>query len=215
MEIIPCCVDLTRFTGKRSCARKMLKNNSWQDNFVFMYPGKIGTFYLVDKMLDFFQFALKSIPDSLFVFLTQDDEKPLLDFSNAKGIDLQKIKIIKPKFTEIPGYLSLASCGLFFINPYKKIGSSPIKLAEFLACKVPVIINSGIGDTEELVRENRVGVVVKSFNEACFKEALVELLDLKKEEQLLRQRCRQTAKELLSLDLGVKKYWSLYQELGI
>ena len=212
MEVIPCCVDLNRFSDNNCAAKETLKDNNWQGKFIFMYPGKIGTFYLIDKMLDFFNFALTIIPDSLFVLLTQDNEKPLLNSAKAKNIDLQKIKIVKPDFEEIPGYLSLASCGLFFINPYKKIGSSPIKLGEFLACGVPVIINPGIGDTEELVRDKRVGVLVDNFTNQDYDKALIELLRLK-QEQALSYRCRQVAKDYLSLELATERYWKIYQKV--
>lgn len=214
MEVIPCCVDLGRFGYFNSNSLKLLERHELRNKFIFLYPGKIGTFYFMSEMLDFFAVAKNQVKESKFIILTQDDYRGLLKLIKEKNLDRENIMIFKPSFEEMLKFLAIASSGIFFINPYKKFGSSPIKLGEFLASGVPVIINPGIGDTEELVKKNRVGVIVESFDEACYQKALRELLELKREGELLRQRCRETAARLLSLDLGVKKYMKIYEELG-
>jgi glycosyltransferase involved in cell wall biosynthesis len=117
---------------------------------------------------------------------------------------------VRPSFEELPLLLRCASAGIFFINPYKKFASSPIKLGEFLACGRPVIINSGIGDTEELVTENKVGVVVKNFSREEYSKRIGELLELLKEGNSLEKRCRTTAERYLSLAMGAGRYLNIY-----
>jgi glycosyltransferase involved in cell wall biosynthesis len=117
------------------------------------------------------------------------------------------------RFEEMPRYLRIADAGIFFINPYKKFGSSPIKLGEFLACGVPVVINPGVGDTEEIVRENRVGVVVRDFDEARYERGANELLALRGEGDGLKARCRDTARRYLSLEDGANKYYEIYKKI--
>ena len=79
---------------------------------------------------------------------------------------------------------------------------------------MPVIINPGVGDTEELVRTNRIEVVVNKFSEKDFKLAVDGLLELRKEGEDLRKRCRDTAKRYLSKDEAVMKYAKIYDILG-
>ncbi|MCM8761029.1 MAG: glycosyltransferase, partial [Candidatus Omnitrophica bacterium] len=130
------------------------------------------------------------------------------------GIDIHRLRIIQGvPFENMPEYLRIADAGLFFINPYKKIGSSPIKLGEFLSSGVPVIINPGVGDTEEIVREGNVGVVVENFTADDYKKAVERLLILKEEGEVLRRRCRDIAKRYLSLDEAVTKYARIYDAL--
>lgn len=212
MEVIPCCVDMRRF-NPRSHNSHLLEHYGLNGKFIFMYPGKIGTFYLIDEMLNFFLFASNTIKETIFVILTQDNYQIILKIASAKGVSLEKIKIFTPTFEEIPQLLSLADVGIFFINPYKKFGSSPIKLGEFLASRVPVIINSGIGDTAEIVRENRVGVVIDKFTSMDYKKAVEDLFQLLSEGDSLKSRCRQTAEKYLSLELGVERYCKIYQNL--
>jgi len=209
---VPCCVDLKRFNGIPGERERSVLCGKSQDKFIFMYLGKLGTWYMLSEMVDFFSFALNKLEKSVFVILTQDPLGGLTDIINKKRLDISRFRFIKPEFNDIPKYLPLASAGIFFINPYMKFGSSPIKLGEFLASRVPVIINSGIGDSDILVKEQRVGVVVDSFHREHFSRALDELLNLKRDPGL-PDRCRNCASEHLSLESGVKKYWSIYSSV--
>jgi glycosyltransferase involved in cell wall biosynthesis len=110
----------------------------------------------------------------------------------------------------MPRYISVADAGVFFINPYKKIGSSPIKMGEFLASGIPVVINPGVGDTEELVLDNKVGVVIRQFDRGCYIDAARELVEIKKGGQALISRCRAAAEKHLSLELAADKYAKIY-----
>lgn len=213
MEVIPCCVDTERFKNNSVAHRPSFSYRGSHPEAVFMYSGKIGTFYLIEEMLDFFAFVSGKMPGSILAVLTQDDDALLIKMSEEKAIDPQRIKIIRPAFEEIPAYLSAADYGLFFINPYKKFGSSPIKLGEFLSCGVPVIINPGIGDTEELVRGERVGIVVEKFTQAGYDQAVERLISFNSEPKAsLAQRCRRVAQERLSLELAAERYWRVYQQ---
>ena len=114
----------------------------------------------------------------------------------------------------MPYFIKLADAGLFFIKPcFSKRFSSPTKLAEYLACGLPIIINSGIGDTEKIVSDNRVGVMVRDFNEKEYLDKTEELLDLLKEGKELSKRCRLIVENYLSLDMGVGRYLNIYREL--
>jgi len=213
IEVIPCCVDLHRFRYDFTQANIVKGKENMQGDFIFTYLGKIGKHYMFEEMIDFVKDALKVLPKAKFMILTQSDEQTVLDIASSNDIDRSKLIIKKPTFGEIPSLVSATSAGIFFINPYKKFGSSPIKLGEFLSCGIPVIINRGIGDTEGLVKENRVGVVVDGFDKTSYTSAFYELLGLMKEGESLNKRCRQTVEGHLSLDLGVRKYNSVYERM--
>ncbi|NQU73729.1 MAG: glycosyltransferase [Candidatus Omnitrophica bacterium] len=213
IEVIPCCVDLSRFRYDFPRANMIKGKENMQDNFIFTYLGKIGKHYMFKEMIDFVKDALGILPNAKFMILTQSDKQMVLDIASNNDIDHSKLIIKKPTFDEIPSLVSTASAGIFFINPYKKFGSSPIKLGEFLSCGIPVIINSGIGDTEGLVKENRVGAVVGGFDKTSYTSAFCELLGLMKEGESLSKRCRKTVEDHLSLDLGVRKYSSVYERV--
>ena len=228
MEVVPCCVDMRRFKYQNSGSLRLCHNDKntncdtsslrselgLTDRFILMYPGKIGTFYFMKEMLEFYKMMLSAVPDAMFLILTNDDTSTVSEKAKELDIDERRIRIIRGvQFDEMPRYMRIADAGVFFINPYKKLGSSPIKMGEFLASGVPVVINPGVGDTEELVRENRVGVVIERFDEASYKDAIRQMLELKKEGDALRSRCRDAAKRYLSLDDAVAGYARIYDAL--
>ena len=215
MEVIPCCVDMRKFVHDKRDEEALKKELGLEGAFILMYPGKIGTFYFMDEMLAFYKYASGVMPEIVFFIVTHDSPSSFLARAKSLGVRTDKI-LIKEKisFEEMPRYMRIADAGIFFINPYKKIGSSPIKMGEFLASGVPVIINPGIGDTEELVRENRVGVVVNNFAEQDYRKAIDELSLLKKEGAALKERCVKAAERLLSHDVAVARYAKIYEALS-
>ena len=43
------------------------------------------------------------------------------------------------------------------------IANSPTKFAEYLARGLPILTNAGIGDSDEILQQERVGVIVEEF----------------------------------------------------
>lgn len=211
VEVIPCCVDLDKF---RLIPRDKAANKE-ERKFTFMYLGKFGSLYLIEELLDYFIVYKKLFPNSQILFVTQDDSTYVYNACKEKRINFDDIRVYKPKFEEIPDLISQADCGIFFINPKRKFASFPIKLGEFLSCGVPVVINSGIGDTQELVEKYRVGVVVKDFSVDSYRHTSGLLQDLIKEGNALRYRCRKAAERELSLDIGVARYRKIYNALDL
>lgn len=215
MDVIPCCVDTSKFCHDESAAAETRATLGLSGRFVLIYPGKLGSFYFVNEMLGFFKSVLSVRPDSVFFVITNDDsaamEKKAFEMNIPKKNMMIKIGV---SFDEMPSYMRIADAGLFFINPYKKLGSSPIKMGEFLASGVPVVINPGVGDTESQVRSNRVGVVVDSFDSAGYSRAVEELFSLEKDRKGILSACRETALKLLSKDMAVSKYADIYRYLS-
>lgn len=211
VEIIPCCVDMDRF--KFILPDKFANPDG--KKFTFMYLGKFGPLYLIDKILDYFLIYKMAVPNSQLLVATQDDPGYIYNICRHKDVNINNISVYAPEFDEIPKLISKSDCGIFFINPEKKFASSPVKMGEFLSCGVPVVTNRGIGDTEELISKNRVGVIVKDFSIEGYREASENLQSLLAERDALRYRCRKTAEETLSLHMGVTKYYDIYNTLGV
>jgi glycosyltransferase involved in cell wall biosynthesis len=76
---------------------------------------------------------------------------------------------------------------------------------------IPVICNTGIGDTDEMIRSSQSGVICKSFDEKEYDRCTEEILSLEK--TLNKEFTRSKAIELFSLENGVNCYHAIYQEL--
>ncbi|MBI4436598.1 MAG: glycosyltransferase family 4 protein [Candidatus Omnitrophica bacterium] len=203
IEVIPTCTDLHRFIPD-----PVNKNGLTR----IVYVGSIGTWYLVREMVEFFQALQERLPEVRWTLLTPRDE-PLL--TNAlRKVDRTSYEIRMLKHEEIPRVLQTAQASLCFIKPVgSKKASCPTKVGESLACGVPVVITRGIGDCDEIVQRERVGVVVTDLSLRGYREAIERLIALRVEGAALAQRCRRVAQDHFDLDRGVEKYLALYERL--
>jgi len=214
IEVIPCCVDLKRFILNSEKNQEIINRLGLQQKFILIYLGSLGTCYLLGEMIDFFLLLKQSIKNAYFLFVTHGSKELIISKARERGLNDDSFKIIGYPFQSIPDVLSIGDAGIYFINPYKKLGSCPIKLGEYLGCGLPVVINSGIGDSEEIVKREEVGVVINEFSDKMYQRATEELRNFSVENQGLRQRCRDTAEKLLSLDKGAEGYKDIYNRLS-
>lgn len=210
MGVIPSCVDTDKFY---SLPKPYGHNGNARLGLV--YVGRIGTWYLIAEMLDFFNVLSAHIPGLHFIFITHDDPGPLYSIARNKGINASKIAVKKIETGKIPAFLREAGAGISFINPYKRYNSSPIKFGEYLASGIPVIINSGIGDCDEIILKEKVGVIINDFSFGAYEKAAEELNLFLSEGEALRQRCVEAAKKHLSLEMGVNKYLDIYRRIKV
>ncbi|MDP2913147.1 MAG: glycosyltransferase, partial [Candidatus Omnitrophota bacterium] len=165
--------------------------------------------YMISEMLDFFKVMKDKLRNSRFIFLTDDKDGQLAHLTTEKGISC--VDIIKVSYNDVPVYLSDATAGLLFKWPNERLDSFPIKIGEYLASGLPIIINAGMGDVEELILRNRIGVVVKSCDEASYLKAIGDLGILLREGAALRKRCSDIAAKYLSSSFGILQYENIYK----
>jgi len=212
--VIPTCTDLNLFSIK-SARDEIIKEMDIQGRFVMAYLGSLGSWYMPQEMLDFFNVSRKFFPNPLFLFLINNGSFNIIDSAvSDKKIASGDYFIKSLDYRQVNEGLNLADVSIFFIKPVmSKIVSCPTKFGESLACGVPVIINSGIGDTAEIVRSERVGVVIDEFSVFAYRKSLGELAELLRQKELLRQRCRLVAEKYFSLIKGVQSYLEIYRQL--
>jgi len=215
ITVIPCCVDIKKFSAEGNLTEILREKYKLSSKFVFLYIGSVGTWYLLEEMIDFFITAKTLINNAHFLILTHVDKNMVIDAWGKRGLSFGDITIDDAEFCNMPYYIKLADVGIFFIKPcFSKRFSSPTKLAEYLACGLPLVINSGIGDTGELVSNNRIGVVINNFSEKEYLDKIRELLNFMKEGKELSKRCRLTAEKYLSLGIGVERYYGIYKDIA-
>jgi len=205
-KVIPCVTDLELFKCEKG------KVPGEKDNVRFIYTGSIGTWYMLDEMLGFFAVAKKRLKDSTFTIFSQSD-KSMINEKIALSGTTDSVKTGYVSYTSIPERLNTSDAGICFIRPVSsKRASSPTKIGEYLACGLPVVISPGIGDTEEIVRQHKVGVVVEGFTANYYDKALYELEKLLDDKEV-SARCRQAAERHFSLNDAVEKYATIYGKL--
>ncbi len=215
ITVIPCCVDLQKFswqTVKEEEQEALRKKYSWKKtDTLVVYLGSIGTWYLLEEMLDFFTCLQKNNPQAKLLFLTPDNPNVIRDKALARGIEEKSLTITMAAHHEVPQFLSLSNLGLFFIKPsYSKKSSSPTKLAEILGMGVPVIANSNVGDANWIFENFSIGLLIHAFTSQEYERIVAELPKLK---DLSKQKIRSAAEEYFSLHDGAEKYHHIYESL--
>ena len=162
MEVIPCCADLSHFDPSNVPADLVVKIRQEtgipEGVPVLSYLGSFGSWYMLNEMLDFFKVYCERFPAAYFFLITGDQHELIRQKAAEKNIEPGKIIIRTATRKEVPASISISTHSVFFIRPtYSKISSSPTKQAELMAMGIPVITNSGIGDTSEII-ETRAGL---------------------------------------------------------
>jgi len=212
VTVIPCCVDEALFNHKevdREEEAHLVDRLGLRHKFIVLYLGSVGTWYMLEEMLDFFQVARRKIPNAKFLIVSNDPAATILKVVEAREVDPQNVVITKATRRNIPMFISLAHFSVFFIKPsFSKQGSSPTKLAESLSMSVPVIANTGIGDIDKLFSENNFGVLVHHFTESEYEKAVDSMMCYEKPANLSA-----IAAQKFSLALGVSSYERIYRSL--
>jgi glycosyltransferase involved in cell wall biosynthesis len=213
VQVIPSHVDMGRFRISVSKDVELQEKYKLKERFVLIYLGSIGTWYMLGEMLDFFKVLKKIIPSALFLIVSHADRDIIRRSACEKDIKERDIIITGALPEDVPRYLSIADAAIFFIKPvFSKEACSPIKLGEYLASGLPVIINSNVGDTEGLIKSTNVGVIVNKFEDEEYERAILEFKNLIDNGTDLKNKCRKAAQEYLSLETALKKYKQLYKD---
>jgi glycosyltransferase involved in cell wall biosynthesis len=135
--------------------------------------------------------------------------EPLL---RERGFQDRDLLIQKVSPSDLPRYLSAADLAVSFIKPcYSKQASSPTKNAEYLACGLGIVVNTGVGDVDDLILKNQVGSIVNEFKAEAFRKAIDEIKELGD----VSGRCREIALREFDLEtVGGVRYRKLYSKLA-
>jgi len=214
IAVIPCCVDMNLFNSEAIQQQDLdthrVSLNLSKDDYVLSYLGSLGTWYMLDEMLDFFKELLSQKPLAKFLFITGDNPELIQQAAIKKSIPTDSVVIVKSPRSEVPLHLSLSDMCIFFINPsYSKMASSPTKQGEIMALGLPVVCNAGVGDTDYVLRKYDSGFVVQDFTIASYRTQIEQMLS----EELNKEKIIQGATDFYSLQKGIKSYSYVYQNL--
>jgi glycosyltransferase involved in cell wall biosynthesis len=213
VEVIPCCVDFaSRFKGDQTfCKDEIRSELNLNGRFVIAHLGALGGLYLTDKIADLLAASKAKDPSTFALFLTQSDPNLIVPLLEERGFDRSDYLVTRVPTEKVPKYLASADVGLSFVKAtFATQSRSPTKIAEYLACGIPLIANSGVGDVDNLIRTNKVGVLVEEFSGTAYNRAISEVRALGNISDL----CRITARREFDLQtVGGTRYRRIYSRL--
>lgn len=201
VHVIPCCTDETLFVpqaGER------------QAPFVLLYSGSLGTWYLLKEMLEFFVQLRVFYPGALFKILTLEPASYIYEVSDALGIERSALLIKAVKRSDMAREMAGADAGIFFLKQaFSKMASSPVKQGEIMAMGIPVFCNEGVGDSSYILNTYHSGVLVKTYTDEAYREALHMFRNTVFEPEAIRSG----ALAYFSLAEGIRRYRAVYDSL--
>jgi glycosyltransferase involved in cell wall biosynthesis len=215
IEVIPCCVDPARFRAADEVSRDDLRKELKLTNRrVIVYVGSFGGWYMTDEMTQFLAVAYEQDARTFALILTQSTAEPIRERLRNLGLADDDFFVGQVAAAEVPRYLKSADAAISFIKAcYSKLSSSPTKVAEYLASGLPVVCNTGVGDLDELINTDEVGVLIRDYTRDAYTQALSELNKLC-DDPTLSARCRASASERFNMEtVGGYRYRRLYRRL--
>ncbi len=214
VQVIPCCVDIDLFDPDKilllQIEKLKSKLNIQAHQKVLTYIGSLGTWYMLDEMMDFFKVFLKKHGEAVFLFVTKDAKDDIIRTAEKKQIPESALRIHSSEREQVPLFISVSDYSIFFIKPaFSKKASSPTKQGEIMAMGIPVICNDNVGDTSSVVNKYGSGLVVAEFSNGSYEKKLGELTN----RQFNKQEIRKGAEDFFSLKNGIEKYASVYERI--
>lgn len=208
ITVIPCCVDLDLFSVPTSTNESLKKKLGISpESFVLGYVGSIGTWYMLPEMLQYFKVFVQKNPTACFLFVTNEKPDYIRTIAIENGIDPTYIIVQSCLHKEVPDYISIFDASIFFIRPtYSKKASSPTKQGEIMAMGKPLICNSGVGDTDMIVKKYQAGTVIEQFDEKTYAENCTF-------KNFNAEKTIEGANDYFGLDLGIDRYSKIYHAL--
>lgn len=216
VSVIPCCVDLGRFTFDEGARAERRAQLGIADPAVaFVYSGTIGTWYMPEEMARFVRAFKTSTGRPVFLlWMVNNEHERVRAASRAAGLDASEFTVLSSSARDVPAYLSAADAALALIQPsFSKRASSPTKYAECLAMGLPLIICRDVGDGNDLEDLGGAVTVSSKCEESDLAAASERLTTLMTRG---RSHFRRVASQLFDVDrVGVPAYRALYEKLTV
>lgn len=212
IEVIPCCVDFSRFDEGAAIEAREARGRS---GFEVVYAGSVTGLYLLEEMGRFFLKIRERRAGATLRILTQSSGEEAAERLKRVGLRVEDFRIGAVSPDEVPGYLRSAHLGLSFRKrTFSQIAASPTKVPEYLAAGLGVVCNAGIGDTDDLLRDERVGIVVESFSEEELAEAALKALALVEDSSTSARAVEVARKHFDLREVGGARYRNVYRRLA-
>jgi glycosyltransferase involved in cell wall biosynthesis len=207
-EVIPTCVDLDLFQPPVSRPPERDKS---------IAIGSIGSvlsgWFRLDWLMAFFRVARELDPEARFAIVSSEDPIRIRSVARTLGAPLDRLSVYRVRHREAPKAISTMDIvPMFYTTGPASICRSPTRMGEVLACGVPVIVNAGVGDVDEIVRRHNVGFILSDPSQEAMAEAFIRVRELLRDSHLA-DRCRKAAETCFSLDLGVRAYDGIYRRI--
>ena len=164
LKTVPCSVDISRFAFSAKDRNQIRSEIGISpESTVGIYAGKFGGLYMEREAFELFESIFKHFSGAFDLILLTPSvyHEWIRRQIKDRGLPVQNIHVLDLPHDRVPPYLSAADFGIATYRPGKnKAYLSPVKIGEYWANGLPVLIPYGVGDETEIIKNNPFGGVL-------------------------------------------------------
>lgn len=173
--VVPCSVEPELFKYDLQRRIEIRRQLSWESATIGIYVGKFGGLYYEDEAFQIYKKCFELIPDFRMVILTPQAEEVKIKLRQHQ-LDLNKIYIASVQHHQVAAYLSAADFAFatYKPGPSKKY-LSPVKIGEYWANGLPVLLTEGVGDDSDIIQNEGGGATFNLEKEGSLENAIAKI----------------------------------------
>lgn len=173
---------------------------NWKNATVGVFSGKYGGLYYNDEAFLIYQKCFELIPNFRLIILSPQPEQAITNQLVKHGIDLEKVYIASVQHHQVPKYLSAADFAFATIKSYPSAKyCSPVKIGEYWANGLPVLLTEGVGDDSDIIKAEGGGALFNLTQTGSLEQAILQVKTIV-QNPMHRQEIPQLAAKYRSLD---------------
>ena len=210
---IPICVDLDDKVFDAAARDRLRTELGWAGHPVIAYQGSLGLMNSnLAEVAEYFALVREALPEARFLILTSNVAVDVGQTLARFGIAAHEFATRHPRRGELASWLSAADAGIHAMSPGPDSATRlGVKIVEYLACSLPIIVNPYVGAAADLVRRHGVGLVIETRDVAVLRAQLTALLAASPVPAL---RSRELAATQFSVEVCAARYIGLYRAPG-
>ncbi len=217
ITVIPTCASRDVFRVMSQSDKRSFKSSLQYDSEarIVIHTGTVSGWYDFESEVKLVGEMMKLDNRINFLVLNRNDQPFIKNLISQYTLPSDRVKLKSVPFNEVYKYLNIASFSLFFIKPsYSKKASLPTKFAENVACLLPSVTNTGIGDMDFYLQKYGVGHTIDlSELDADINKIAGEILKNVFDIGYICSEFSTLFDRHLGNDTSVSKYQSIYDSL--
>ncbi len=211
-------INLEKFKLELPMRIKMREKLNIKNNTVFVFNGGLGSWHDPEALGKLFLSLKHELNSAKLLVLTNFNKYKLEEIFTKLGITRSDYIIIHCKPSDVTFYLQAGDYGIAPLMETIDNQSMGIiaetmvglKVAEYLACGLPILSNEKIGGVRSLINNNMIGI---TFDYQNLDMDVRKIFNINKNYKSFQKQCRNFANGLFSQTLSCKTYYEIYRNL--
>ena len=208
VRVIRTCVDFSEFNAEK----RVLRPYDFKRRLVLGYLGSIDTAYDFNAFLQLIKNLEERNLKVQLKILSKTTPAIVMQYLKENNLSHLEHEVLFLKRHELSNVVNQFDLLGFALKPsFSLIASMPTKIAESLACGIPIICNNFNNDIRDMIEINKIGVL-HDFSQNLSQENYEGIISIIQDDAS-SERCYEFSKENFSLELGVSQYVDIYNSL--